>query len=240
MDADEAKELQEKLKQQEEEAKELREKVEKLEEKLTKANGRVDNAQTKIHEWEEEVGESRKAAADGAQQALKLSQELTEANGNKAEIELELAKLRAKLEQKDEPTGSEGKEEHSEKSVTDLVDSLTEEEQKLLDEKWEEAEEELRKELKADPAKMKRFILLAKGAVAEASASDLSTWRSTPAQSKENSKPLDGDALERLFKSKKQRDEYVPDGPSANPRSPSRRVGAQPNVAKKSTYFQPG
>lgn len=211
--------------------------VKELKEKLEKAEGRVENAQAKIHEWEGEVGETRKEQVENAKMMKLLGQELIDERAALKKAQKQLEEAHEALAGLKKERGPKPKEGHSddddidEKTPEEIEKSLTPEEQKKLDEAWEKADKATRARLKgpqADSDFRKRFLIRAKKEARSDVESDLSTWRSTPAQP---SKPSGDDDLDKLFKAKKKSAEYVPPGPGGG--TPRPRPHGSPGQASR-------
>ena len=186
-----------------------------LKEKLEKAEGRVENAQGKIHEWEAEVGENRKAVAGAAQVMKQLGEELIAANKETAAVRVALEKALEELsglktKQTGPGDGSRGTPPKEDEKTSDAIEAeLTAEERKMVEEAWGKASEAQRKKFKQDDAERRKFLLKARSVVKSESESDLSSPWKTPAQ-----KPSSGDEdeLDKLFNVRKKSAEFIPDG----------------------------
>ena len=209
---------------------------EKLKADLEKAEKRVENAQGLIHEWEERGGENRKAAADGAQEALKLARELQEATAAVRKAEDDLAAARAELaELKSKgPTGGDRDTRAEEKTADEIEAELSDAEAEQMAIAWGNLTDEQRKVYKKDDAERRKLLLAAKAAAREAAESDLSDWRRTPAQGKPSE--VDEGELRKLFVKQKRRAAFVPSAPRGGAPREGAHQRREPE-AKKATWL---
>lgn len=196
-----------------------------LKAELEKQAGRVENAQKKIHEWEAEVGETRKEQVENAKVMKQLALELSEANKavNKAQSELTQAREElAALKGSKGPKGTQGNSDgQAGQSAAEIEKTLTADEQKALDAAWERATPEDRARIKGDEELRARFLLQARTVAAAERKSDLSNWRSTPAKASPSG---EDDGIARLFQAKKKEAARQPDGPSGGTPRAGKRV----------------
>jgi len=179
-----------------------------------KQKGVALNAEAKFKEHANETGENRKLAVDAAKAMVQAKEAETAANEKLAVAQGELTALREKQGSQEQDGNNHGKG----KTAQEIADSLTVDEQKILDEKWNLATEPERLVIKGSAEVYKSFLLRAKKEAHDAAAADLSSWRNKPAQDSGKT-PVDGDVLDKLFKRKKDSAGFVPDGPGGTPRA---------------------
>ncbi|HUT59612.1 MAG TPA: hypothetical protein VNA25_17335 [Phycisphaerae bacterium] len=201
---------------------------------IEKANKRVEEAQGLIHKWEEEVGEDRKARADGASVIVGLGGELTEANKALKKAQEDLAKTSLELaEAKKQGPAPDAGNTQEKKTAEEIEAELTADESKRADEAYKNAPDELKAQIKSDAKVRKQFLLKAKEATA--ANPDLTSWRNTPAQKKEPTTTV-GDELNNLFETKKKSAEHIPSGPRPGVSMPG-HADSKPRVGPKAKWM---
>lgn len=184
--------------------KEHQDALDALQAKLTTANERVDNAQKKINDFGNEVGELRKD-----REALKAAKAESEA------AKAEAAKFKADFEALSSagPKGSQGdKGKEGQETAEQLEAKLSKEQREFVDKLYKSATPEDKKALKDDPEFRLKFLKTVIEKTTKPSQD--SFFRSTPEQQKKQDDQED--RLAKLFNTKKKRSAFTPEGPSGN------------------------
>jgi hypothetical protein len=183
--------------------KEHQDALDALQAKLTTADERVANAQKKINDFGNEVGELRKD-----KEALKVAKE------ELATSKTEAAKFKADLEAlsnagpKNKAGDKGGKQD--EETEDQLLEKLTKEQRTLVDQIYAKATPEDQAELDSNPEFRVKFL---KEVIKKTTKpSPKSFFRSTPEQRK--TQDDSEERLAKLFNTKKKRSAFTPEGPS--------------------------
>ena len=159
--------------------------IKDLETELAKQKEIVVNAEKKLNEFGNEIGEARKTVKELAD----LKAELIE------------------LKKGQETAGTSNK--TIDEEVKELEESLTDHEQGVLDAAFKNANEETRKKIANDPKIRKKFLSTAKQMSVDVAPQD---WRKNPAKQGEGTSTKD--EIAELFNKQKQRHSFTPSGPS--------------------------
>jgi len=210
-----------------------------LKSELEKQAGRVENAQKKIHEWEAEVGESRKEQVENAKLMKQLALDLSEANKAMAKAQAELSQAREELAVLKATKGPKGTQGNSDgkagQTAAEIEKTLTPDEQKALDDAWQRATPEEKARIKGDEELRAKFLLQAREVAATTRKSDLSNWRSTPAKASPSG---EDDGIARLFQAKKKEAARQPDGPDGGTPRAGKRVINDDTPKPKAGWLQ--
>jgi DNA repair exonuclease SbcCD ATPase subunit len=159
--------------------------IEALEATLEKQKGIVENAEKKFNDWSNEVGELRKR------------EEAREAR--ESELLKQIEQLKASG-----PSPEGGKSDAAE--LADLEKELTPEEEKLLDEAFKQAPEEMQKAISGNVKQRISFIKKAKSTSEPALG-----WRSNPKPAPQKQEKF-SESLDALFDAVLKRKRHIPDG----------------------------
>lgn len=201
---------------------ELTKRIAELTKALETQTGIADNAEKKFKEMSNETGENRKAIAEAGRELVEARKVEREARTAVDTLSKELNELKVKLGPK---AGQEQSAVEDKRTAEEIQASMTDDEQKVADEAWKNADEATRKLVVGDDAKRKEFLLAAKEAARESGASDLSDWRKKPAQGSGGKPRGDAeDSIKRLFDTARRRARNLPDGSQGG--STRQRAGA--------------
>jgi len=191
--------------------------VKTLAEELEAAKKRVEDSQDMINRQAGEKGEDRKSIKEGEDAISDLSKKMLETIAAADSVRDELAKAKEELTElkKEGPKKEETTQiSDDEKSVEEIEAALTTEEQAVVDKCWEDADETTRKSIKSDPVLRKQVLIKAKEAAQVAKKSDLTDWRSTPAQEKTGEAKPNEELLAKMFNKMKDSAGNIPDAPN--------------------------
>lgn len=191
-------------------------KIEELQSEITKATKVISDSQEMIQRQSAEVGDDRKAIKESNEAIRKLTAKLVEATEQKAKLLEDLEAARTLLAEAKKQGPREGREQSPpppEQTADEIEASLTEAEQKKLDEAWKNADEAMKRRIRSDEATRKAFLQEAKDQARDDVESDLSDWRKKPAR---EATPGGGaEDIRKLFKREQRAQaKRIPDGPA--------------------------
>ena len=211
-----------------------------LAEELEAVNKRVEDAQAMITKQSAEIGDDRTSIKESANTIRDLGKKVLEEIASADSVRAELAKAKEELidlkkkgpiEEKNTQTSDD------EKPVEEIEAALTTAEQAVVDQCWKDADEETRKSIKSDPILRKQVLIKAKEAAKVAKDSDLTDWRSTPAQKETGKAAPNEELLAKMFNKLKDSASNIPDGP--NNGAPRRPINGRKGeiVHKKASWI---
>ena len=219
-------------------------------EELIAAQKRIDDLEKANLEKEEALAKEKKMNADAQDQINKQSKEIGDHRKNFSALEESVEEIKKKIldptseaPKKDEGTKAaegiekkelEAKRAEAKAEVDRLQGLVSEEDEKVLTEKFNECSPDLQEKITTDPEYKKRFLenQLGEKAVPKP------TWGKKPEEKSDNgSKDIDKE-LDTLFKTKKEERNFVPSGSNGAGNAPNgERKTIEP---PKKPKFEPG
>ena len=184
--------------------------VKELKEKLEKADGRVENAQAKIHEWEKEVGDTRAEKLEFADKLKGLVDEMAEDRKVTKQLQADLAKAQSERDElkKSGPPAVEAKPKKTvQEQIAAIETTLTDEDRSAMKAAIDTLDEDARSKVNQDDGAYLEFLNALRRKRPQAGPAY--RWEKTPEKKAPKASDTDYD---KLFDKQKKGDSYVPPG----------------------------